>query len=144
LKNVSPSDAGSYTVKIQGTLGSVTSEAATITVNTAPYITTPLVSKVVNIGGNVTFSVQAGGDPVLTYVWKKDGVVIPDATQSQLALTGVQKSDEGQYTVEVTNPYGTVSSAAQLIVKLRQQQACYVQTWRCSSCNSVRRFRPGQ
>ncbi|HON07747.1 MAG TPA: immunoglobulin domain-containing protein, partial [Verrucomicrobiota bacterium] len=119
LRNVQPSDAGSYRVQVQNVAGSTMSEPATLTINVPPYIITPLVSKVVDIGEQVIFSVEAGGDPELTYVWKKDNNVIENQNQSFLELASVQKADEGQYTVIITNLYGTTSSTAQLVVNTR-------------------------
>ncbi|MGC8888286.1 MAG: immunoglobulin domain-containing protein, partial [Verrucomicrobiia bacterium] len=116
LRNITSADAGSYTVIVQNQVGSITSDPAVITVNIPPTITTPLASQIVDVGGSVTLSVQVEGDPVLTYVWKKDGVTIEGADQPQLVLNNVQENDEATYTVEVANQYGTASSSAPLIV----------------------------
>ncbi|MGC8742630.1 MAG: immunoglobulin domain-containing protein, partial [Verrucomicrobiia bacterium] len=116
LRNVSSADVGTYTVTVQNQVGSVTSDGAQLTVNNQPEIITPLASQVADVGSTVTFIVQATGDPVLTYVWKKNGTVIEGADQPQLTLNDVQESDQATYTVEVSNQYGTASSSAPLVV----------------------------
>ncbi len=73
-------------------------------------------------GDNVIFTVQATGTSPLSYQWRKNGVAIsgvtnPSALTNQLSLTQVQTSDNGSYTVVVTNIAGAhTSSVAQLIV----------------------------
>ena len=70
-------------------------------------------SLTVQVGGNVTLAVGAAGNAV-TYQWQKDGQAIdgnPTATTPTLKLTNLQHSDEGSYTVVVSNAGGTVLSA---------------------------------
>ncbi len=70
INNIAPADAGSYTVVITGTCGNITSNAATLTVNTAPAITGQPVAATQCTGTNVTFTVTATGTG-LTYQWRK-------------------------------------------------------------------------
>jgi len=75
-------------------------------------------------GSTVNFDIVAGGTPNLTYQWKKDGVNLLNggnifgATSNSLTVTGVAVSDEGSYTVVVTNGCGNslTSSVASLEV----------------------------
>jgi hypothetical protein len=60
---------------------------------------------------NVTFNVSAYGTGTLTYQWRKDGVDIPDRTNSALTITDAQLADEGVYTVLVSDLIGSVQSA---------------------------------
>lgn len=56
----------------------------------------------VNEGNSFTFSVVVSGtDPL--YQWFKDGVPIPDATNSQHSIASVLRTDEGTYTVSIVN-----------------------------------------
>jgi hypothetical protein len=66
----------------------------------------------VAIGSNVMFSVIATGNQPLSYLWRRNGIALSYATNSTLALSAVQSSDEGAYTVLVSNPGGSVLSAA--------------------------------
>jgi uncharacterized delta-60 repeat protein len=73
----------------------------------------------------VTFTAAATGLTPLTYQWKKDGVALTDggvvsgATTANLVINGVPASAAGGYTVDATNPFGTVTSeVAVLTVKV--------------------------
>ncbi len=113
INNVSANQAGTYTVAVSNTAGSLTSAPATLTVTstaTAPSITVQPVSQAVKAGSDVTFSVQAAGTPPLTYQWKKDGVNVTGATLPTLLLHAVTASDAATYTVEIRNSAGPVTS----------------------------------
>src|SRR5207249_1167104 len=74
-------------------------------------------SQRVTNGADVTFSVTATGSPPLTYRWLKDDVAISGATNSTLTLSNVTSSDDGVYSVVVSNAAcSAVSSNAVLTV----------------------------
>jgi RHS repeat-associated protein len=110
LTNVQSADAGSYTVTATNSAGSVTSNAATLTVNTGPMITTQPAGQTVPVGGNVTFTVVATGAPAPGYQWRKDGASLAGATSSSYTLTSVQSADAAGYSVIVSNSIGSVIS----------------------------------
>ncbi|MCZ7639249.1 MAG: immunoglobulin domain-containing protein [Verrucomicrobia bacterium] len=69
------------------------------------------------MGDTVAFSVQGIGSLPLAYQWLKDGTEIAGATSATLTLEGVQKGDEADYTVRISNTAGNVTStAASLLV----------------------------
>src|SRR5581483_455603 len=74
-------------------------------------ITNQPASQGVVLGQNPSFSVGATGRGGMAYQWGFDGVAITDATNSVLALTNVQNSQAGSYSVVVTNAYGAVTSS---------------------------------
>ena len=76
-----------------------------------PIITVPPVSALVLAGTNHTFSVTATGSPPLTYQWLFNTAPLPDATNTTLTLTGVTRASSGNYTVQITDPGGTNTSA---------------------------------
>jgi len=76
----------------------------------APFIITQPASQTVNVGGNATFSVVAGGTPPLSYQWRFGGTLLSGATGSSLSLSNVQLSDAGTYSVAVSNAFGSVLS----------------------------------
>ncbi|MBI5373403.1 MAG: phage tail protein, partial [Sphingobacteriales bacterium] len=94
-------DAGSYDVVVSGTcVPSVTSSSATLTVNTAPAITTQPTSQTVCAGSSVSFSVVATGTG-LTYQWRKGGVNIGGATGPTYIIGSVVSGDADNYDVMI-------------------------------------------
>jgi hypothetical protein len=114
-------DAGSYTVVVSDSAGSVTSAAATLTVNSAggtipvtfaPVIAVQPVSQAVAANASATFSVIATGTPTLTYQWSFNGSAIAGATASSYTVANAQSSNAGSYAVLVSNSVGSVTSSA--------------------------------
>ena len=112
ISSSATTSAGSYTVAVTNAAGSVTSAAATLTVNVLPAITTQPSSQSVTVGSSVTFSVVATGTPTPTYQWRKDGAAISGATATSYALSSPVSGDAGSYTVVVTNAAGSVTSSS--------------------------------
>ncbi len=102
-------DAGSYSVIVTGPCGSVTSNPATLTVNTPPAITSQPVSLTRCAGQSATFCVTASGTG-LSYQWRKNGVNIPGATSNCYTIASVGAGDAGSYSVVVTNACGGLTS----------------------------------
>jgi hypothetical protein len=111
LPNLSAADAASYDVVISSCGGSITSSAATLTVNAATTITSQQSTQSVCAGANASFSVVAVGTGALTYQWKKDGINIPNATSDNYAIASAVLADAGSYTVVVTGSCGSVTSS---------------------------------
>ncbi len=115
LTAVGTGNAGTYSVVATNSAGSVTSNGATLTVYTAPVITTQPVSKTVTAGASVTFSVTASGSPLPTYQWRKDGVNLTGATSASYTLTAVGTSNAGTYSVIATNAAGSATSSGAVL-----------------------------
>ena len=82
-----------------------------------PAIGTQPTSQSVTTGSSVTFSVAATGEGTLSYQWKKDGTIISGATSASYSISSTATSDAGNYSVTVTNSWGsTASNAASLTV----------------------------
>jgi len=112
ITSAQASDAGSYTVVVSNSAGSVTSNAAALTVNpavVAPAITTQPVAQVVTAGQPAGFSVVASGTAPLSYQWKKDGVNV-GTNSASLTIASAQASDAGSYAVVVSNSAGDAPS----------------------------------
>ena len=115
LTGVTTGQAGSYTCTVGNSAGSVTSSAATLTVNpavVAPTITTQPVSQTVSAGANVSFAVASSGTAPLSYQWKQNGVIVSGGTSATLNLTSVTTAQAGSYTCTVGNTAGSVTSSA--------------------------------
>ena len=105
-----PADAGSYTCVVTGAGGSVTSNAATVTVNALPVITQQPTNQEINEGETLTLNVVATG--ATGYQWKKGEEDIPDATTATYTKEGATTADAGSYTCVVTGAGGSVTSNA--------------------------------
>ncbi len=115
LTNIQTDDAGSYSVIVTNVVGTATSANAILTVTIPPSISTPPQSQTIKEGLDATFSVVATGTAPLSYKWKFNGGNIPGATTSSLSLTNVQTSNNGSYTVIITNVAGTATSSAAIL-----------------------------
>lgn len=114
-QSVAPSDAGSYTCVVSGEGGtSVTSDAATVTVNALPMITKQPSNQTINEGGNINLAVTATG--ATGYQWKKDGSDIPSATNATYSKSGALPADAGSYTCVVTGAGGSVTSSPATVI----------------------------
>ena len=109
--NVQPSDAGNYSAVVTNNWGSVTSADASLTVNTAPAITTQPQSQSVAAGANATFTVAASGTAPISYQWRLDGADISGATTTSYTRSNVQSADTGLYSVVAANAVGSATSA---------------------------------
>lgn len=70
------------------------------------------VSQVGYAGGTTTLSVSVAGSGPFTYQWNYNGTPIGNATNATLVLGDLQTGSAGAYTVTVSDPYGSVTSAA--------------------------------
>lgn len=103
----------SFTVTVSNSVGSVTSNAAILTVNapSAPTITTQPANQSVNAGQTATFSVVAGGTGPFTYQWTKGGVNVSGATSTSYTTPATTIADNNSvFAVKVSNASGTTTS----------------------------------
>jgi len=118
--NVQPGDAGSYSVVVTNLAGTATSANAVLTVVVPPdppVIVTQPQGQTVLLGGTASFNVVATGSAPLSYQWRFNGADIGGATASSYTRANLQAGDAGDYSVLVTNLYGSELSAnATLIV----------------------------
>jgi hypothetical protein len=68
-----------------------------------------------------TFAVGVAGTAPFTFQWRRNGANLADggnvsgATTSNLTLTAITTNDTGNYTVMVSNPAGSVTSAVAVL-----------------------------
>src|ERR1700687_1624943 len=110
-------DSGStFRVIVSNTAGTVTSSAATLTVNPAPVaptITTQPVNQTVTAGQTATFTMVAAGTAPLSYQWQRNGVNIAGAASASYTTPVTTTTDSGaSFDVVVGNTAGTVTSSA--------------------------------
>jgi GH25 family lysozyme M1 (1,4-beta-N-acetylmuramidase) len=77
----------------------------------APFVTDEPQSQIIGLGSNVTFTVAASGLPAPTFQWQLNGANLGGATNASLALSNVQATNTGVYTVLITNAAGSVISS---------------------------------
>ena len=122
ISNVQFSDAGTYDLVVTNTAGSTTSSNAFVIVGLAPSISAQPQSHAMPVGTLASFAVTASGTGPLTYQWKFNGTAIALATNSTLSITNAQTTNNGSYTVVITNLFGAVTSSnAVLRVDLNPQ-----------------------
>jgi hypothetical protein len=78
---------------------------------TAPFILTQPTNQVSLGGTPATFSVTANGTPALSYQWLFNGAPISGATSNSYTIPSPLASNDGNYTVRITNLYGATTSA---------------------------------
>jgi polygalacturonase/PKD repeat protein len=121
LTNVQPANAGTYSVIVSNTLGTVSSSNAVLTVNTNPvaplFLTQPASISVV-VGGTASFGATAIGTTPITYQWLDNSTPIPGATSSNLTIPNVQFTNAGTYTLVASNSIGTISSSNAVLTVL--------------------------
>lgn len=121
LSNVQTTLAGTFSVRVTNVAGVTFSSNATLTVTTpgvAPMILSQPQSVVAAPGNTVTFDVAATGTPPLVYRWRRGVATIRISTNSALVLTNVSATNQGTYSVLITNSFGSaLSSNATLTVQ---------------------------
>lgn len=111
LSKAQAGNAGHYTVVLTNPYGAITSTVATLTVGTPPSITAQPQNRTLAVGTSAAFSVTATGSAPLRYQWRFNGVEISGATNSTHRIQTVTAAYAGNYTVVVSNPYGSATSA---------------------------------
>src|SRR5205823_4487172 len=106
-----------YRAVFTNVLGKAMTEAATLTVQKAPAVTTQPASTTVNEGQSAVFEATASGFPAPTVQWEisTDGGAtwsgVPGATASQLTIAETQVSESGhEYRATFTNAGGTATT----------------------------------
>jgi autotransporter passenger strand-loop-strand repeat protein len=116
------SDAGTYRVVVSNAGGSVASNGATLTVNTAPVapaITLNPQSQTVGVGSTVTLTAGASGSPTPTVQWQVSTggafTNIAGGTSTTYSFTATASENGDQYRAVFTNSAGqAITSAATL------------------------------
>lgn len=130
LPSTTAADAGSYSVVVSNTAGSVVSPAAQLTVHTRPEYLRQPVSAEVAPGHDATFSVEVAGTAPITMRWQHstdlgatwfdlaDGAGVTGVTTATLALENLTLADHNRrFRAVATNAAGsTVSDPALLRV----------------------------
>ena len=112
---VSGADAGIYSARVTGPIGSVISTGGTLSVLTpTSFITQPSTTQEVFVPTGVpkVLTVSVGGSGPFTYQWRKDGVIIPAATLTSYTIPASTQEASAYFDVVVGSPVGVVVSNA--------------------------------
>jgi hypothetical protein len=109
VTNAHSVDAGNYSVLVSNPYGTVVSQVATLTVSNISIIIQPT-SQEVFAGASAILGIVAGGPAPLAYQWLFNNAAISGATNSSYKLTTAESADAGNYSVLVSNAYGSVTS----------------------------------
>jgi hypothetical protein len=120
----SGNDGHLYRAVFTNSQGSATSNAATLTVNYAPIVTTPPTNQSALAGNSARFTAAASANPGASVKWQvsKDGGSsfgdVPGANSTTLTVTNITAGMNGwEYEAVFTNAFGsTPSSPATLLV----------------------------
>jgi hypothetical protein len=124
LSSVQTNDSGGFRVVITNSLGAGTSAVAVLTVDAAlkaPVISAQPTNQTVVAGASVSFVVNAAGSPPLGFQWRFNGTNLPEGGQisgsatSNLLINYTLPQNSGNYSVVVTNPVGSVTSAVAVL-----------------------------
>uniref|UniRef100_A0A182M1D5 Ig-like domain-containing protein n=1 Tax=Anopheles culicifacies TaxID=139723 RepID=A0A182M1D5_9DIPT len=126
IRNVTADDHGQYLCEARNSVG-VISARASLTVNTPPvFIVRPQDQKV-TVNGVVTFKCSAGGSPLPSVFWTREGsqtLMFPNNSygnmhvsgQGSLQIRGVQREDDGYFVCSALSVAGSVTSRVYLQV----------------------------
>jgi len=111
LSQIGAANAGNYSVVISNSYGSVTSAVVTLTVQSPPIFSTQPASQFAAIGNSPSFSVAVTGTPPFNFAWYFNATnLVQSGPTGTLTLSSVTPSNAGNYTVVITNNYGSVTS----------------------------------
>lgn len=132
LLNVQAEQAGDYSVVITNVAGAITSQVATLTLQTPPSITAqPTNLLVVAPGAEAAFSITADGSAPLKYQWWFNQTnALPVGTNATLVLSNALAAHQGLYQVIVTNAAGSATSqVARLLLTTTDTDGDGVPDW---------------
>jgi hypothetical protein len=90
-----------------------------------PAIVSQPASQSVEEGAEADLSVVASGTGPLAYQWTFNGTNLPAATNATLAVTNIHPAQAGNYAVNVSSPYGSVTSSNALVTVVKRDVVIY-------------------
>ncbi|XP_072144305.1 roundabout homolog 1-like isoform X1 [Dermacentor andersoni] len=128
IKNVAPSDEGSYACEIENIVGS-TSASATLVVHSRPAFRLTPMNQKVGINGVAKFDCVATGNPPPSVFWTREGsqvLMFPGKSHGRfsvsqegtLTITGVRREDRGYYVCSVLSAVGSSMAKGRLEVNV--------------------------
>jgi hypothetical protein len=116
LKNITPGQAGAYSVVVSNAYGSRTSEVAVVSVVVPPTILSGLQDQTITNGGTLLLSIEATSTDPLVYRWYFDGMEMEAGNSQTLTIPNAAPRHSGVYSVSVENALGSAISSARVQV----------------------------
>jgi hypothetical protein len=80
-----------------------------------PAISSAPSSRWADQDGTIKMSIAASGSAPLAYRWRLNGTNVPGATTNIFTLANIQTDNAGNYTVVITNAFGSVTSSVAVL-----------------------------
>lgn len=115
LTNLQLQNVGNFLVVVGDAFGSITSSVAVLHIS--PGMLLQPTNQIVMPGSQSSFSALANGEPTLTYQWQLNGTNLTDnsiysgSTSTNLYLTAALANTVGNYSLVVSDSYGSITSA---------------------------------
>jgi hypothetical protein len=124
ITNVQLSQAGTYTIVVTNAYGSVSTNATLTVIPLPPVITNaPPQFQTNGIGTTFNLTIGVSGSPPLIYQWQHDGTNLTSKSKgykgfnsSSLTITNAQTNQSGDYTVIVTNQFGSAATNMNVLI----------------------------
>jgi hypothetical protein len=110
VANFQPGNVGVYNLIVYNSGGYTTGTNFTLVGRVGLAITTQPTNITVAVGQTNGFTVKAVGTGLLRYQWKFNGNNILNGTNATYTISGIQFTNEGTYTVTITDDFNTVTS----------------------------------
>jgi hypothetical protein len=114
ITNMQSFDAGSYTVTVSNAISAATAQAV-ISYAVSPAILAQPVSQTVPPNATAVLNVSATGSPAPVFTWYANGAPLA-CNASQLSIPSFQSTNQGFYTVVISNAFGAVTSSPALLL----------------------------
>lgn len=117
LPSAQTNQSGSYSLAISNVVGSAASAVASVQIGFPPLVTQQPLSTTNVTGGTVQFNAAASGSEPLAYHWYRGSTALADDARHfgsatfSLVISNLLTSDAGSYTLRVTSPFGSATSA---------------------------------
>ncbi|MDB6029218.1 MAG: hypothetical protein JWM68_5441 [Verrucomicrobiales bacterium] len=88
----------------------------------APVIIRAPTNQTITAGATANFNVAAMGMPLLSYQWRFNGSNLTGETTNSLIFSNIQSINAGNYTVVITNNFGSVTSSVAMLTVVDMQK----------------------
>jgi hypothetical protein len=110
LPSVQVTSSGVYALTVTNAGGSDRRDLLTLQVNAELGIATEVADVTARAGDAAVFRATAAGTAPFRYQWRFDGIAVAGATADTLSLAAVQPAQEGNYSLDIENAAGRISS----------------------------------